>query len=96
MLALPDRRPIGRPIGLETRAIELCLSAEPKPARSVAVELGLPTGAVARRLSRMVERGTVSVAELRRYEWASRPLAVYQLAPASTFSLTNTWSRCNG
>lgn len=61
-----------------------CLCSAPKPALDVATELGLSTRSVVRTLSRLVERGAVSVLESQRFERASRPLAVYRLAPPIT------------
>ena len=86
---MADPRPVGRPLGIEARAILRSLCTAPKPARAIATELGIPTRAVVRSLSRLVQRGTVCVNEMRRLPPATRPLAVYRLAPgAPVFSLT--------
>ena len=77
---IADPRPVGRPLGIEARAILQSLSAAPKPARAVATELGIPARSVDRLMSRLVARGAVCVVELRRLPQASRPIAVYQAA----------------
>lgn len=77
--AKADRRPVGRPLCAETLSILKCLSESPKPAREVANALGLANRAVVRSLSRLVSRDFVFVLERRRFEGASRPLAVYWL-----------------
>ena len=94
--AFAELRPVGRPLGVEARAILQSLSRAPKPARDVAAELALPTRNVVRSLSRMVERGAVQVAELRRLPQANRPLAVYQLAPGGASSFVQSSKAQNG
>jgi hypothetical protein len=86
-----ERRAVGRPLSDDTLAILGCLRASPAPARAVALALKMEPECVARVLSRLVQRGQVAVLARRRFDWAAKPLLVYQIKTEQRCCLATLW-----